>query len=205
MHHAYYIEGPLSLFEAYKERLKPFLAESFERFGIDEARELVSRAQLKNFGEAVFFIAVASITTEAQQALLKLFEEPQEGTTFVLLTPHGAIIPTLRSRMMLYPKQGSTLLTARSNPDVKKFLTAPYKMRSEVITKMLKDDEGVKERVRVFLDELEKALYSNKLSRLNLDVRQGLEDIAKVRSYVADRSPSFKMLLEHLAVSLPQI
>lgn len=217
MHHAYLYYGSLSLlpelasaaraqFRFEGEHNPDVRVVEYEKFGIDEARELRDKAALRSIsGRALVVLGVSSITSEAQQALLKLFEEPQAGAIFVLLAPHGAIIPTLRSRMMQYPKQGSTLLAARSNLDVKKFLTAPYKMRSEAITKMLKDDEGVKERVRVFLGELEKALYSNKLSRLNLDIRQGLEDIAKVRSYVADRSPSFKMLLEHLAVSLPHL
>ena len=33
--------------------------------------------------------------------------------------------------------------------------------------------------------------------------RQALQDIAMVRGYLADRSPSLKMLLEHLALALP--
>src|SRR3989344_7768194 len=118
MHHAYYIEGPLSLFEVYKEKLKPlghsptgeaFWADSFDRFGVDDARALIEQAQLKTFGESTFLIAVGSITTEAQQALLKLFEEPQAGIMFVLIAPHGAIIPTLRSRMLAYPTEGVAL------------------------------------------------------------------------------------------------
>jgi hypothetical protein len=222
MHHAYLYYGSLSLlpelasaaraqFRFEGEHNPDVRVVEYEKFGIDEARELRDKAALRSIsGRALVVLGVSSITSEAQQALLKLFEEPQAGAIFVLLAPHGAIIPTLRSRMMLYPKQGSTLLAARLNldVDVKKFLTAPYKVRSEAITKMLNPpaggDEGVKERIRDFLNELEKALYSNKLSRLNLDIRQGLEDVAKVRSYVADRSPSFKMLLEHLAVTLPR-
>ena len=207
MHHAYYIEGPQSLFLPYKEHLKPFWAKSFERFGIDEARALIEQAQLKNFGKTTFFIATASLTTEAQQALLKLFEEPQEGTMFVLLVPHGSIIGTLRSRMLPYPnQQGSTLLVqARTNLDTKKFLRATQKERSALVAAMLKDDEGVRERVRDFLGALEAGLYKHvRPTRANTkETLQGLEDIAKVRSYVGDRSPSLKMLLEHLAVTLP--
>ncbi len=103
-HHAYYIEGPLSQFYDYKKIVKPFWACSFEQFGIDEARELIALAGLKNFNEAVFLVGAASITGEAQQALLKLFEEPQQGTVFVLVVPHGVLLSTLRSRMLEYPK-----------------------------------------------------------------------------------------------------
>jgi hypothetical protein len=203
MHHAYYIEGPLAQFEAYKKELKPFWAKRFERFGIDESRKLIELASLKNFDKATFLIGAASLTTEAQQALLKLFEEPQRGTTFVLLVPHGSIIATLRSRMLAYPNQGEALPYVARPRLATQFLKSTQKERSAQIAVILKDNEGAREQVREFLNELEKALYSNKLSRLNLDGRKGLEDIVKVRSYVGDRAPSLKMLLEHLALSLP--
>jgi len=202
MHHAYYIEGPLSAFEAYKTHLQPLYAKEHDRFGIEEARALITLALLKNFKDTTFLVAAASITTEAQQALLKLLEEPQEGTTFLLMVPHGMLLPTLKSRMLAYPElpQGSTL-PVRLNLAVQ-FLKASGKDRSDLIAKLLKDDEGVRERVRDFVNALEAELYK-KVGEPK--ARQGLEDIAMVRQYLGDRSPSLKMLLEHLAVALPTI
>lgn len=196
-HHAYYIEGAQADFEDLKVELKPFYTWQFERFGIDEARELIALSSFKNIDTSLFLIGAASITTEAQQALLKLFEEPQKGVVFVLLIPHGTLLPTLKSRMLPYEKQ-QLVQKSSATP----FLTASSKERSEIIAKLLKDEEGVRERVRDFLNGLEYSL-SKKMS--DKQVRDGLEDIAKVRSYVADRSPSFKMLLEHLALSLPVV
>jgi len=206
-HHAYYIEGSLSQFDAYKAELKPFWASAFERFGIDESRELIALSSLKNFNEAVFLIGAASITGEAQQALLKLFEEPQKGTTFVLLVPHGALLPTLKSRMLEYKqltKDGPLLSEGPSfvMQEAGKFLKMGGKERSDFIAKMLKDEEGTKERVRDFINALETELAPRVQ---NAAARQGLEDIAMVRDYVGDRAPSLKMLLEHLALSLPTI
>src|SRR3989344_8617160 len=104
-HHAYYIEGSAGEFEEYKKLIPHFVAQKYERFGIDEARALTQLASLKNIsGEAVFLLALGSITSEAQQALLKLFEEPQLGTVFILVVPHGILVATLRSRMLEYPK-----------------------------------------------------------------------------------------------------
>lgn len=201
MHHAYYIEGPLSLFESYKEQIKPFSAQQFERFGIDDVRALIEEAGLKNFGGVTFFIATASLPTEAQQALLKLFEEPQPGTTFILLVPYGSVIPTLRSRMLPWPK---VLEAEQGNGEAKKFLKSNNKDRSAYIAKLLKDENQVKEQVRELLDGLElelmQTLKKTKGDKVFLDA---LQDITKVRSYVSDRSPSLKMLLEHLALSIP--
>lgn len=199
-HHAYYIEGSSA---GYELPATP-LHESHERFGIDEARALISIASLKNYEETVFLLEVSSITSEAQQALLKLFEEPQPGTTFILVAPHGALLPTLKSRMLEFPKASS-----QKNPSASReafaetFLQSPQKERSAMIADLLKDEEGAKTRVREFLLGLE-TLLAPKLAT-SAQVREGLEDIAKVRSYVNDRSPSLKMLLEHLAISLPRV
>jgi len=197
MHHAYYIEGSAGEFEEYKKLIPHFVAQKYERFGIDEARALTQLASLKNIeGEAVFFLALGSITNEAQQALLKLFEEPQSGTVFILLAPHGAFIATLKSRMLPYPKP--IVEFSRSDLLAKDFLKMRSKERSDLIAKMLKDEEGAKERVRDFVNALEVVLAKDVKKN-----KQGLADIAIVRDYLGDRAPSMKMLLEHLALSLP--
>ena len=195
-HHAYYIEGSAGEFEEYKKFIPHFVAQKYERFGIDEARALTQLASLKNIsGEAVFLLALGSITSEAQQALLKLLEEPQKGTTFILLLPHGLLLPTLRSRMLEYPK---IQITNDKSQTISKFLIANQKERSDFITKLLKDEDGAKERVRDFVNALEVALAKDVKKN-----KQGLADIATVRDYLGDRAPSMKMLLEHLALSLP--
>jgi hypothetical protein len=209
-HHAYIYEGPLplplALADDAKARFKfgehsPDLhVREFEKFGIDESRWLSATASLRSAsGRALFVVGVGSMTSESQQALLKLFEEPQQGVVFVLLVPYGTVQPTLRSRMLPYP---TVLDGVESGGDAAKFLKADGKSRSDFITKLLKDDEGVKERVRELLAGCE-ALLIPKIA--DPKVRGGLEDIQKVRSYVGDRSASLKMLLEHLAVSLPKL
>ncbi|OGC86577.1 hypothetical protein A3D70_00835 [Candidatus Adlerbacteria bacterium RIFCSPHIGHO2_02_FULL_54_18] len=202
MHHAYYIEGPLSQFEAYKAHLRPLWAHTYERFGIDEAREIIALSSLKNFAEATFFIGASSITSEAQQALLKLLEEPQEGTTFVLLVPHGALLPTVQSRMLPYPEIIAEF--SRSDLLVEKFLKRGGKERSDYIAEMLKNEDGLRERVRDFINALEAECVKLHFTQ-KVEGRQALEDIAMVRGYLSDRSPSLKILLEHLALSLPVI
>ena len=231
-HHAYIYEGSLSqlplLAENARERFG-FLGEhnpdvqvlAHEKFGIDEARELTHTTSFKSLsGRSLFIIGVSYINSEAQQALLKLFEEPQEGATFILLAPHGTVIATLRSRLMAYPEKlahlsqkSSGRLTAQSRVGFQTFAQAAQvflaqnaKDRSAEIAKLLKDEEGTKERVRDFLQALEVVLHGALLkTKGKKEIRDGLEDIAKVRSYANDRSPAMKMLLEHLALSLPNV
>jgi hypothetical protein len=214
MHHSYLYSGPLStlphLTEDARKRFgfegpnNPDLqVRKFEKFGIEEARELTKTASLRSVsGRSLYIVAVSQITSEAQQALLKLFEEPQEGAIFLLLAPHGSIIPTLRSRFLDYPwkPQESVFQSAGA------FLAASQKTRGAEIVKLLKDEDGLRERVRDFLNALEQALYPMlQKSSGKKEIREGLEDIARIRSYANDRSPSLKMLLEHLALSLPML
>ena len=221
-HHAYVYEGSMGLLDALAQdargRFNFSLEHSpdvhvreFEKFGIEESRWLTDVGALKSAsGRALFVVGISSITSEAQQALLKLFEEPQEGSVYVLLVPHGTLLPTLRSRTLEYPEKEKLNLAAghlgstqRDHQQVLIFLKAQGKDRSDFIAKLLKDDEGEKERVREFVGGLEVELYKhiNKSSK----IRDGLRDIALVRDYLHDRSPSLKMLLEHLALSLPQL
>jgi hypothetical protein len=221
MHHAYFYEGPLSLLGElvasarilfnFEGGNNPDLqVREFEKFGIEDSQALRALASFKSTsGRALFVIGVGEITNEAQQALLKLFEEPAAGSIFVLLLPHGALLPTLRSRMLPYPEklgEETAPKDKKRKSDTQEFLGQSYKTRSAAIAALLKDDEGVKERVRELLGGLETELYGQ-LQKTNgkKEYVEALEDIAKVRSYVGDRSPSLKMLLEHLAATLPQI
>lgn len=225
MHHAYIYEGPMSLHQQLvADACEQFgfvnppiggnpdvVVRMWEKFGIDDSRALIDLAMLKSTsGRALFVLAIAQITSEAQQALLKLFEEPSEGTMFVLLVPHGTLLPTVRSRFLEYPQQGSTLLaSARSNlAEAKEFLASTYAKRSAWVTEFLKDEENVRERAREFLNEVEATLYGRMQVEQGptlLEVREALADIAHFREYLSDRAPSLKMILEHFAATLPTL
>ena len=229
MHHAYFYEGPLALvgelvvnartlFNFKGEHNPDVQVRECEKFGIEDSQALKDLASFKSTsGRALFVLAIGSITSEAQQALLKLFEEPSQGSTFILLVPHGTLLPTLRSRLMEYPENlQPALKKVLGSPlqlqpgyfleQAATFLKSNYKTRSTAITALLKDEEGAKERVRALLQGLEGEVYAAlQKSKGKKEYREALEDIAKVRSYVGDRSPSLKMLLEHLAATLPQL
>jgi len=211
-HHAYVYEGSLSLlselvadarerFNFNDEQHPDVHVREFSKFGIDESRWLSSAAAFKpSTGRALFVVGIGSITTEAQQALLKLLEEPQSGVVFVLLLPHGVLLPTVRSRTAHYPSDFSGKAPALAG--AKKFLHASGKERSDTVVALLKDEEGARERARDFVDALEAELYKQVGDP---QARVGLVDIAMVRDYLRDRSPSLKMLLEHLAIALPTL
>jgi len=215
-HHAYFYEGSLALLPALAtlaraeiglgEDSPDVLVESFEKFGIADARALRERALMKSTaGKSLFVIGATTMNTEAQQALLKLFEEPSAGAVFVLLVPHGTLLPTLRSRCLPFPALEG--IADASEAEAKKFLIASGKERSEQIAIVLKDDELAKQHARDLLNALEAVLYAafeKAGAKEKKDLAQGLADVAHFRGYLADRSPSLKMILEHLAASLPK-
>ncbi len=219
MHHSYVYEGPISLLPqladsaielfSFERGYNPDVqVRSWEKFGIDESRELTMSSSLRSTsGKMLFILGMSSISSQAQQALLKLFEEPQAGVIFVLLMPHGMMLSTLRSRFLEYPKNIFSVKYVEdfgnvAESDSLRFLASSYKERSDWIFAFLKNEEWVRERVRNFLNELERVLYAKIADK---DCRKGLEDIAHFRQYLADQSPSLKMILEHLAATLPQI
>ena len=80
-----------------------FFAFRMHTFGIDEARELKLMSVRKALtSRKIFFIVSTRLTFEAQDALLKTFEDPSPDTVFFLAVSEEAfIIPTLRSRMQV--------------------------------------------------------------------------------------------------------
>lgn len=210
MHHAYLIEGSPALAREASLRFAKELGLSlvgspdlhlrmFDSFGIEDARALQEIAQMRGVSGCKFFaLGCSSMTTEAQNALLKLFEEPPQDTHFVLALPHGVALPTLRSRMEMLTLQEKS----GREEEARAFLRGTYRERSGLIAAIIRDkDRG---QARTFLDALERTLYAEAHTPFTREEGEGLADIARARSYLADRSPSIKMLLEHLAVTLPQ-
>ena len=72
------------------------------QMGIPEIRNLIGRAQLKSFSGGVkiaILDGADALTDEAQNAFLKILEEPPSGTYFILLASEtGRLYPTILSR-----------------------------------------------------------------------------------------------------------
>jgi len=206
-HHAYFAEGSVSdlnrlaVKAAHQLGIKlqgnsDVIVRAHTSFGIDDARDVANLASLAPVhGKKLFVLGVSAVTREAQNALLKLFEEPAPNTFFVLLVPHGTLLPTLRSRCLRL--ELSREKNANERVQAEHFLRGSYATRSSIIEKLLKDKE--REPVREFLNALEEVLYEKKGEGRTA----GLADIALMRGYVSDRAPSLKMVLEHLAATLP--
>ncbi|BEG56942.1 DNA polymerase III subunit delta' HolB [Helicobacter sp. NHP21005] len=96
----------------FKAQNTPFLAELFceDELKIEHAHEIKRRCVLKFLGQKAFLIAAPGLNIFAQNALLKILEEPPENTFFILITKHpSALLPTIRSRLPYTNKRTKTL------------------------------------------------------------------------------------------------
>ncbi len=157
-----------------------------EVFGIEEARKLSALASRKAVsGKKFFFISSSKITPEAQNALLKTFEDPYPDTRFfVSVFEESNILPTLRSRMMLIKAGG-----AISASEAKKFLGMSLKDRLAFAGKFAESGKSLPE----FLGSL--------LSIL----KRGSKEMAEVHKLMlgAGNAPgAARLVLEHLALML---
>lgn len=217
LHHAHFVVGPR---KDSREALCAYLDTvvgitvvgnpdvrlfSFDVLGVDDGRIITDASGIKALSGHRFIIVEANfLTREAQNALLKSLEEPLPGTFFFFIVPQlDTVLPTIRSRVaihLLVDSQVSGENETRTRAET--FLKAPIAKRMKMIkefTTEISDEEKSKADVIVFLAELERLLCENQ----NFVKRpKVLADIAMVKKYLADRAPSVKMLLEHVALSL---
>lgn len=184
---------------------------------IEHAREL-RREQGMHAAEGakkIFVVAFNAIGHESQNALLKTLEEPTRDTHFFFLVRTAEmLLPTVRSRMQLVraeeEKAGTPL------PFAKEFLQSSISARMKMIEPMTKaktdDKPRAKEEARVFVEALEPLLYhmltsgGDSLASESVTSRacaRALEDILYAKRELSGRSPSVKLLLEHLALTVP--
>lgn len=187
-HHAYFFTGntekSLEFFYAHvdieRQANPDYIFLQIPALSIDEARNLKTIHAKKPFGERrVFLIQTESIPVESQNALLKLFEEPEPGNHFFIISEHPQLLPTLRSRVQVidFGKEKST---------AKKFLSMTKKERLDYVSKLEKAAGYA------LADEIGSIQKNQKT----------LEAVIRVKKYIFDRGSSTKQLLEYLAVSV---
>ncbi len=214
-HHFYLVEGA-DAFSA--QELIGILAEqgvstvgdvrvfNYGTLGVEEAADI--RNAQNTFSESgksqYFIVSVIAITHEAQQALLKVFEEPRADSHFFLLIPEAtSILPTVKSRAQ-YVKISSGELKYLEEAQV--FIRQAKNLRLDFVADFVKsheDDESSGE-LRLHASQFILALI-NVLHKdpKNLILKKDfLADALTMRGYLDNRGASVKMILEHLAISL---
>ncbi len=170
---------------------------------IDTARSIISWANTPYNDEKVALISFHTAGLAAQNAMLKILEEPREKVRFILLTSNKSnLIDTVLSRVSYIEDRSEK---NKSNINVGEFLQTAHSVRMKLpfIVEMLAkiDEEGRKDResVREFILSL-----TDEMSVLKLEP-QYITETFEIASYASDPSASGKALVEYLALLLPKV
>ena len=164
----------------------------FDRMSVVHARSLVYETGLRPVLRAhrTFILVCDSILHEAQNTLLKLFEEPNSHTVFYLVIPReDMLLPTLRSRLNILGIEERNV----EGMVFETFLKAGYVERLAMISEKLgaEDHEWMSE----VIQGLTKYAHIKKDPVL-------IRDVLLLESYIYMNGSSKKMLLEHIALTL---
>ena len=221
-HHAYLLLGERQNWLA---KLKPDLPtdrvyREAENFGIGDAPELKQKQQVAVEARRFFIISFRTITLEAQNALLKTLEEPGAGNHFFLITgsQHG-LLPTLLSRVQIMTvdfgseskeKAEAGLVSDLADNFLKSDYETRLKLAGDYLAAVDEADEtktsSVKSRALALVNVLEACLHEQfEREPSNASITSALENISKCRNYLHDQAALPKMILEHLALTLPLV
>ncbi|MBI2409739.1 hypothetical protein HYV30_01715 [Candidatus Kaiserbacteria bacterium] len=199
---------------------------------VEEARRIAEIAAGKPFaGEhKVVIIAASRVYHEAQNALLKVFEEPPPGTyLFLVLPATGSLLPTLRSRVQILQQERESARmiyhTSTDNADypdsdgyrksiisgpAEEFMKGSKEKRSAIVKRLTsgKDEEErreLRDEALAIVNGIEAASYAACEGQTFTKQAALLSDIAILRGYLHDRSAPVKMILEHLSIVTPDV
>jgi len=222
LHHAYLIKGArdeivpkiIEFCESVKIKTlgnPDFAHIVIDNFKIDEAFDLRKMSSNKSFSSSkkIFILCVNSISADAQNVLLKMFEEPIENTHFFMIMPDtNVLLKTLLSRFyFIKPETGSN----DAIREAEKFLTLSLPNRINFIKELLvepeeEDEEGneiaildsARSKALKFINALESIL-----SKTVFDPRM-FEHFFKVREFLRMPGSSVKNLMESIALIIPE-
>lgn len=216
LHHAYILEGEHDLIYpklcdfceqelTFSVKANPdFIYEITDKFLISNARRLreIQMNKTKIGGRKIFVVAFNFITREAQNALLKVLEEPTGGTHFFIITPSSHVfLDTVLSRVIVI----SDFKEESGETDAGKFMKSNIKDRLSMITKLvtaIKNEKASKADAILLVRDIKKKIHKESLQNKNLKRLQKLGEIQKVEDYLHDSSASVKILLEYVAITV---
>lgn len=221
MSHAYYVTGNQ---EAGIDRARAFIEQelklkttgnpdvsvfTYGLLSVDDARALADTArQAPVAGNArPIVIAAGRLFHEAQNALLKVFEEPPEHTYLFLVVPaEGVLLPTLRSRMT---PLGEAM---RTGGIAEEFLKAAPAAREKLVEKLVerakseKDEEKQAARAdAIALGEgITAAAYAASQKNADPQLTQFLKEMDAFLPMLHDRAAPLKLIFAHVLLTLPR-
>ncbi len=225
LHHAYLIEGAkeevvpeiLEFLKDIKVKIEgnpDFCYISVDSFRMEDARNLKSLGVESGFSpnKRVFLICANNFLLEAQNSLLKLFEEPTANTYFFINVPDkNSLLRTLVSRFYVI---GKSMGVTNNTKEAEKFMNMPLKARIDFLKALLSVSEEDEETnlgdsprsiALGFLNMIEQVLHVKLFGEKykTMESPEVFKQIFKVRRYLRQPGSSTKSLMESVALSVP--
>lgn len=166
-----------------------------DTIGIDTIRDIISEAHRtprEGYDAKYLVLSATKITSEAQQAALKILEEPPVNVTICMVLPFGTqLLDTVLSRVEV-----QRLTTNEQTAVFTGWLGLSYADRIAEVEKRVKAKDSL------WLQSLKTDLqiyYTNHAQASAVE----MADVQLVVNNLLTRGASNKMLLEHLALSIP--
>lgn len=222
-HHAYLVTGDSEqgIEEAYRFARETLHLETignpdvlvlrYGLFSVEDARtfqDAVMRAPLRG-DTKIIIVAASRFFHEAQNALLKTFEEPPTGTYLILVLPsEGIVLPTLRSRLIPLPTHSANSVSALATT----FLEAGKVEREKIIAKIIdrtksdKDAEKAAGRADALalIEGLTQRAYGIHQKTPSAELAAFLSDLDRFTPMLHDRATPLKIIFEHILLILPR-
>jgi len=165
--------------------------------GINEVRDVTEKSYVRPLvgDRQLLVLLVNDITIEAQQALLKLLEEPPQSTTFLFCVPESLfLLSTLLSRFHQLPPL--VLAPQTDFATYLSFVELSVAERLQCITNRLaaKDQEWIRALKLGLVESLRSSTHGYPLETLRI--------LFWVAEHLLTRGASNKQLLEELAFTL---
>lgn len=213
LHHFYIIEGDresvaeylLSFLKEglnYQTKANPlFFKRDFDRLLTDDAKEIGDRAILKTpaGNKMIFFLSLNTATSEAQNSLLKIVEEPPYETYFFFSVPRVDIfLPTLLSRSIVIKS-----INENRESILSKLLSMSIGERiawGDKIAKKISDEKIPRGEAQKIIDSL--IFDIKKELPEKPEYAKTLKTLQKISKYMNLTGASVKMLLNRAVLTL---
>ena len=177
------------------------IIESEKAVGIAQVRDFQKKIYLKPYKsekKAVVLNAQNGLTTEAQNALLKVLEEPPVNTIIIILAGSiESILPTIISRCKIFSLDGKNKTDFEL---YKKIILSVNEKGTGERLKLAETYSKDKETALQFLEGM--ILASESLLRENPQLLEAAKLLQKTYSVVKNTNANLRLTMEHLLLNL---
>lgn len=178
------------------------------KLGIEQARKIKEHFSLKPYssiGRAVVLENAASLTPEAQNALLKTLEEPPLNAILILgASSEAKFLPTILSRCQIVNLSPSAMSADNSPVDpqnIQQLLNSTIQERFEYIEKLKEREDFLSTLIQYFRKQLSTAVRSGSNPHIST-LQKFLKELLQAEEWSA-QNVNIRAILEYLMLVMP--